>query len=355
MRRRAARGLAALLTLSLLAGAVAAPQRAGAASTGAYIARGDSVAAGIGSSLPRTRSYPALVHGWLVAQLGGNVLFANLAVPGETTATFISGGQFERFTQEVACDRQAGLPVLAVTVTLGGNELLDVNGQGLSDRQAALDDFRQRFPDALGQIRAQAPDARLVVTTYYDPTAGDASVQFSDAWWIAQFNAVIADAAQAQGASVADANAGFQHMTDTYTRYPLDVHPTNAGHLALARLVWGALRFDREPPRIAVTPQAGNPRRTPTLRFSVSDPAGLQNVQVTVDTPGAGAAPPVTVDGEQDHYATLLDFTAIDAGSVTVTIEAIDQAGNVGQQVVTLTVPAGIAPPAASPTSEGQP
>ena len=164
MRRRVDWRLTALLTLALLAGAVAPTHRAGATSPGVYIALGDSVAAGIGSSLPRTRSYPALVHGWLAAQLGGNVQFANLAVPGETTATFISGGQLEHFKQEVARDRQAGLPVLAVSVTLGGNELLDVSGQLLSDRQAALDDFRQRFPDALRQIRAQAPDARLVVT-----------------------------------------------------------------------------------------------------------------------------------------------------------------------------------------------
>jgi hypothetical protein len=154
---------------------------------------------------------------------------------------------------------------------------------------------------------------------------------------------------------VADANAGFQHMTGAYTRYPLDVHPTNAGHLALARLVWGALGVDRDPPEIVAAPQPDNARRTPTLRFSVSDPAGLQELHVSVDAPGASASPPIMVDGEQDHYATLLDFTAIDAGSATVTIEAIDQAGNVGQQVVTLTAPAGIAPPAASPTSEGQP
>jgi lysophospholipase L1-like esterase len=355
MRRRISGGLALLLAFALLADPSAPTERAGAASPGAYIALGDSVAAGIGSSLPRTRSYPALVHGWLAAQLGGNVQFANLAVPGETTATFISAGQFDRFKQEVARDRQAGLPLLAVSVTLGGNELLDVSGQGLTDRQAALDDFSQRFPNALGQIRAQAPDARLVVTTYYDPTAGDASVQFSDAWWIARFNAAIVSAAGEQGATVADANAGFQKMTDTYTRYPLDVHPTNAGHLALARLVWGALGIDRAPPDIAAAPQVGDPRRTPTLRFNVSDPAGLQDVHISVDAPGASVSPPLLVGDEQDHYASLLDFTAIDAGSVTVTIEAIDQAGNVGQQVVTLTVPAGISPPDASPTSEGQP
>jgi lysophospholipase L1-like esterase len=355
MRRRAPWGLAALLTLALLAGVATPRHRAGAASPGAYIALGDSVAAGIGSSLPRTRSYPALVQGWLSAQLGGTVVYANLAVPGETTATFLSGGQFERFKQEVARDQQAGVPVLAISVTLGGNELLDVSGQGLSDRQAALDDFAQRYPDALGQIRAQAPEARLVVTTYYDPTAGDATVQYSDAWWIAQFNAVITNAAQAHGALVADANAGFQRMTDVYTRYPLDVHPTNAGHLALARLVWGALGFDRDPPQITAAPPVGEPRRTPTLRFSVTDPAGLQEVHVSVDADGASASPPVMVGGAQDHYATLLDFTAIDAGAVTVTIEAVDQAGNVGQQALSLTVPAGVAPPAASPTSEGPP
>ena len=178
-------------------------------------------------------------------------------------------------------------------------------------------------------------------------------MQFSDAWWIAQFNAVIVSAAQTESASVADANAGFQHMTDTYTRYPLDVHPTNAGHLALARLVWGALGIDRDPPR---SRHAANrqPAAHADAAFQRQRPAGFQAVRQRRRA-GASASPPVMVGDEQDHYASLLDFTAIDAGSVSVTIEAIDQAGNVGQQIVTLTVPAGIAPPAASPTSEGQP
>ena len=85
----------------------------------------------------------------------------------------------------------------------------------------------------------------------------------------------------------------------------------------------------------------------------VTDAASSADLRVSVDG-GIGSASPAVHVGE-DQYATLLDFTAMDAGPATVTIEAIDQAGNVAQQIVTLSVPTGIDPPVASPTNEGQP
>lgn len=353
--RRGPRATALLLVLATLAmGASATTRQAGAASPGAYFALGDSIAAGVGTSLPRTRSYPALVRGWLEAQTAATVPFANLAVPGETTDSFLTGGQFERFTQDVARERQAGRAVMAVSVTLGGNELLDVQQAATNDRQAALDAFAQSFPRALQLVREQVPDARLVVTTYYDPTEGDGTLQFSDAWWITQFNAVIVSAAQAQSAAVADVNAGFRYKIASFTRYPLDVHPTNDGSLDIARLVWGALRIDSAPPEITVTSPGSATRRTPTLRFIAADPAGLQAVTVTAE--GGAASTPTSDGADEDEYVALLDFTAIDGTTATVTIEAIDQAGNVAKQVVQMTVPDNFTPPpAASPTTAGQP
>src|SRR5687768_10751202 len=73
-----------------------------AQSPGIYIALGDSIAAGIGSSLPRERGNAAIVADWLAKLTGETVPFENLAVPGETAASFIESGQFQRFQDTVA-------------------------------------------------------------------------------------------------------------------------------------------------------------------------------------------------------------------------------------------------------------
>ena len=123
--------LIALMSLNLQA-----PRPTEAQSPGIYIALGDSIAAGIGSSLPRERGNAAIVAGWLATLTGNTVPFENLAVPGETAATFMEGGQLQRFREVIARSNASGIAVEAVTLTLGGNEMLALDTTGLSDRRA---------------------------------------------------------------------------------------------------------------------------------------------------------------------------------------------------------------------------
>ena len=309
-----------LLPVSLLS----AGQPARSAGSSVYIALGDSIAAGVGSSLPRERGYPALVRDLLARQSGGNVILENLAVPGETAASFRDGGQLSRYRDVVDRLGRGDTPIAAVTVSLGGNEMLRVSGNDSGDRQAALDAFRSAYPAVLADIRAAAgPDVPIVVTNYYDLSAGDPSIVESDSWWISRFNEVIADAATASGAGIADVTSAFAGHIDEYTLAPYDVHPTNAGHRAIAAAVWRALRIDTTAPTIDVATTLDATRLTPTLRFLVNDDTVVDGV--TVESAEAAVHGPFpTGDGE---WVALLDLAGV-SGRVSVTIGATDAAGN---------------------------
>ncbi|MEX2315184.1 MAG: SGNH/GDSL hydrolase family protein, partial [Thermomicrobiales bacterium] len=108
----------------MLAVGLQAPRSTQAATPGVYIALGDSIAAGIGSSLPRTRGNAAIIAQWMERLSGESVPLENLATPGETATSFIDGGQIERLRDIVARSRAASVPIAAVTVALGGNEML---------------------------------------------------------------------------------------------------------------------------------------------------------------------------------------------------------------------------------------
>lgn len=336
LRRRAVLSLS-LAFLMLLTTNVQSPSQSRAASPGIAIALGDSIAAGIGSSLPRSRGYAAIVAGWLARLTGEPVPSENLAVPGETATTFTDGGQLQRFRDTVANARAASVPIALVTVSLGGNELLGLGAQGLSDRQAGLDEFRARYDEALGAIRDEiGPDTPLAVLTLYDPTEGDALVQYTDAWWIGQFNAVIRNAATEHLAAVAEVGARFAGKTADYTRYPSDVHPTNAGHLVIAQSIWSTLAFDAEPPSIVATPNLVATRLTPTIQFSVDDNLGVSSVSVRSDD--------VMLRGPfetaTNRYVVLVDLGTTDREEVALTIEISDDGGNVTRREITVQPPA---------------
>jgi len=319
--------LAVIATVSV--GVLAQPSQA--QSPGLYISAGDSIAAGIGSSLPRERGNGALVTDWLATLTGQTVPFENLAVPGETAATFIENGQLQQLRETVERANAAGTPILAVSVSLGGNELLALEARGLSDRQAGLDNFRNRYGEAIAAIRdTVGPDTTIVVLTYYSLTGGDETLQFSDAWWIAQFNEAIRTVATGHGARVAETADPFVGRIQDFTHYPFDVHPTNAGHMEIARSIWQALGLDTDSPVLTVTSELVADRATPTIRFTVSDHVGVRSVSVTSDDAQV-YGPYEVANGE---YAVLLDAGAADAKEVALAIEISDDAGNVTSDVV---------------------
>jgi acyl-CoA thioesterase I len=170
--------ISAALRLALIAAVVAATSAASAvnapvtaASGSLYIAVGDSIAAGVGASLPRKRGYAALVDEWRRRHSQTTTLFENLAVPGETAATFRTEGQLQRLRDVAEQAIRTGNEIAIVSVTLGGNEMLALRTDGLTDRQEGLARFAGEYPAALQEIRAiTGPATRIVVTTYYDLT-----------------------------------------------------------------------------------------------------------------------------------------------------------------------------------------
>lgn len=317
-------GFTLFLTLVLPAPAIRQAQPAGP--TGLYIAVGDSIAAGTGSSLPRERSYPAILRSWMQELGNAAIPIVNLARPGETAGTFISDGQLDELRSEVTLARDAGLPLAAVTVSLGGNEILQVADSGISDRQAALEDFRSNLESAISEVRsAVGPEVPVVLTNYYDPTNGDPAAQFSDSWWIAQFNAVIADVAGTHSCTVADVASAFAGNIDAFTLYPADVHPTNQGYLAIARQVWTSLDFDSEAPEVRVRAPERATRTTPTLQFDVSDNVGVVDIVVFIGD-DLTFEPLELPDGS---WVALLDLAGMEGQTVEVGIIATDDAGNV--------------------------
>jgi lysophospholipase L1-like esterase len=325
--------IAAVLLTTALGGRQ--PDSGQAAAPGSYIALGDSVAAGVGSSLPRTRGYPAIVDSWIAQHTGAAAPHVNLAVPGETAASFVANGQLDRFRDTVDRTRSAGQSVGVVSVSLGGNELLSLRGSGGDDRQRALAAFRASYAVALGAVRdAIGADVVLVVTTYYDLTEGEASEPSTEAWWLEQFHGAIRDAARRHGARVAEVGSEFRGRIDDYSHHPFDVHPTNAGHRAIAASVWSALGMDTAAPVIELLSPSEATRLTPTLRFRLTE--ATEVASIGIEGEDVTALAPIEVADRE--YAVLLHLKGVTRGTITVTVVARDAAGNVGRATVDLVV-----------------
>lgn len=346
MRRAPRLGLLALVGLLAagLASTLFAP-RARAAPEQVYLALGDSIAAGLVTSLPSSRGYP-----WLVRDLieranaadgeAAPVTLINRAVPGETVQSFLDGEQLRQATADIQAAQARGAEVRVVTITLGGNDLLRLSGLGTAERQAGLEAFSSDYPALLAAVRAALGSAtpEIVVTTYYDLSEGDPSLEGSDAWWVAQFNQVIRQSADAAGAKVADLEPAFRGHIGDWTWHPTDVHPNNAGHAEIARLVWQALGFDTAPPVVTIErPGSGTlARRTPTIYVTADDNIGVTAVRLSVD--GEYVSDLLYVPARQ-AFIGVWDGRDAPGPTVTFVVEASDLAGHTTTAEVTASLP----------------
>ena len=219
------------LTIVLLAGMLAIPAlypvpNAGASTPVAYIALGDSIAFGTGSSLPDRRGYPALLADLYSTYSGDAVTVHNLAIPGETAATFLSGDQVNALASVRQQLEGQGVPIQLVTISLGGNEMLNQRYSDAAEREQALEDFQESLDAAVARVREEVGSGpTLVLTTYYDLSEGDPQVEHSDAWWTARFNQVIDEVAARFDGQVADIEPVFRGRVTELTLHPYDVHP----------------------------------------------------------------------------------------------------------------------------------
>jgi acyl-CoA thioesterase-1 len=198
----------------------------------AYVSLGDSLAVGVGSSDPLKLSYAPLYRNALEEETGRKVRLLQLGMSGETSASFIGNypGDSQLTRAEEALHRNPGA---TVTLSLGGNDLMQTGDYTNAEREAAIAAFGQNLDFILETLNeASSPAGRITVLAYYNPSPGS----FTDRW-VGQLNEEIRAVSEENGARVAAGDRAFRDHEGVYTRhnqYPWDVHPTDAGYEALA-------------------------------------------------------------------------------------------------------------------------
>lgn len=309
----------------------------GAVAPAVCIVAGDSLAVGVGSTLPRERSAAAIFCQWSGEFFGERTELVSIAVPGERTSSFFTEGQLDRLRETVEAAQRRRSTIRFVLVSLGGNDLLALQNMNESERDRAFAEFQTNIGEALAAIRRAVGEAPLLVLTLYDPTEGDPGAERSESWWVARFNSELRAQASAVGALVVDLENLFRGHSAEWTWWPVDVHPTNEGYEAIARQAWKALGWDREAPQVRIKrPQDGEQlsRRYLTVRAHVTDTGGVERVSLWVDGQEVGTLDPLS---ERDEWITLWETPWPMAGPpITVEVRAEDRAGNEGRAAVRL-------------------
>ncbi|MGH7629551.1 MAG: GDSL-type esterase/lipase family protein [Gemmatimonadales bacterium] len=139
-----------------------------------YVALGDSMSSDHyptcdvrGLDLPPARLDPlgaaALLHRDLEGRSPG-IGFTNLTEDGAMIDDVL--------TEELArLGRDSDDPRILVTLTAGGNDLLDAVLAG-RPLDSAVEHIRRRYTELVATLREELPRATLVLTTVYDPTDG---------------------------------------------------------------------------------------------------------------------------------------------------------------------------------------
>lgn len=208
-----------------------------------YLALGDSLAWGFRLDDPATEAYPALVGASLSE--GAPIETINLAVPGETSGSFVE----RQLPRALALLRQArgrGLLVSPVTIDIGGNDLRNVERAAPAEREAAVEAARRNLAHILAQLRAAAgPRADIAIMTYYNPYGGDPAVAGGDAYWVERLNEAIRAEAALRGVAVAEVYPDFvggRFYTHTFILFG-DIHANAQGHRLIAERFLGALGY----------------------------------------------------------------------------------------------------------------
>jgi lysophospholipase L1-like esterase len=235
-----------------------------------YLAVGDSLAFGFTDSTAPSfgdRGYVGDYANELAAQTGVRPYVINLGTYGETTSSFFAGGNpsatmNENYTDTstsqnslmlstIAAQKASGDPISTVSVQLGANDLFAVAqspgfftkpaDQQLAMIQSALSTVATNVGNVLGELRAQLPNADLIVMGYYNPYAAVPSNPFAAdaAQAIQGLNAVLKADAQAFGARYVDTytpflgnEAAYTFITSSGSQY--NVHPNDTGYQVIA-------------------------------------------------------------------------------------------------------------------------
>jgi lysophospholipase L1-like esterase len=157
-------------------------------------------------------------------------------------------------TEELArLGRDSRDPGILLTLTAGGNDLLDALASGRDLRQAVRR-IERRYTDLVETVREELPRATLVLTTVYDPSDGTGRLPGLERAeplpleYLDHFNTHVRDAAAAtRGAALADVHRHFlghgmkapEPERWYWRRNPIE--PNARGGSEIRRVWWEAL------------------------------------------------------------------------------------------------------------------
>ena len=187
-----------------------------------YMALGDSLTAGYGA-VPATEGYVYLLYRSGVFDAVPGTILSNAGVPSATTQHVLH--------HQVPQAIEAFQPDV-ITLSVGGNDILRILS-GADPNQVLLE-FASNLTQILGQLRASLPSARIYISNFYTI----AEIPGAD-FAVPVFNSVLATVASAYDVPVADVYSAFQGkqgllLIKRHGADQLEVHPTNAGHRAIA-------------------------------------------------------------------------------------------------------------------------
>lgn len=188
-----------------------------------YLALGDSLAAGY-KAMPATNGYVYLLYRSGVIAPVTQVLFADAAVPGVTSAQMLA--------YQVPQALEAYKPDV-ITISIGGNDLLSIL-QG-ADPAVVLNNFQNNLVQILQALHTGLPNARIYIGNLYTIPQIPGADQI-----VPVFNQIVAQVAGAFGVPVADIYSAFLGRPELLLinrpgSAPDEVHPTNAGYRVMAQ------------------------------------------------------------------------------------------------------------------------
>ena len=251
MRRSAV--IAAVVVVALAAGTVAAWRLwfDSSARPLVYLSIGDGTQYGCCGD--RATSSPELFRQYLADRLGHDVAWVTTASGYQTSDNFIEGqpgsgidSQFDGAVHLVEQYRHDHRKVVAITLSIGGNDLVEV-GRHCSGADecrtvyfAALDRLRTNLDRIYARISAaKDPRTPLLILLYYNASdCGQPGVESSPAeLGVLGWNAAIREIATRFGAALVDAYTPFRGNACTYVT---GLDSNSAGHAAIAVAYEGA-------------------------------------------------------------------------------------------------------------------
>ena len=203
-----------------------------------YMALGDSVSAGYGA-IPATQGFVyQLYQGGAIDRLN-NTLFCAAAVTGALSKDVLDYQvpQVKRFFSDTGMSYRK-----VVTLTLGGNDLLQVLGG--ADPAAVIAGVYVNLLQILTQLSTDFPGVRIYVANYYDPGL---PVPGGDLLVTALNQAIGGAVAGFSNVVLVDLHGAFEGRSGLLLNEKkgvdaFEVHPTNAGYRVITRAFEDAIK-----------------------------------------------------------------------------------------------------------------